>query len=67
MSLVVVYESQFLHEVYLVKHKLEENNIVSYTRNENVTATIGVSMLEQHKLMVDEKEAERALEIINQE
>ncbi len=67
MSLVVVYESQFLHDIYLVKHQLEENNIVSYTRNENVAATIGVSMLEQHKLMVDEKEAERALKIINQE
>ncbi len=64
-DLVVVYKSQFLHDVYLMKHKLEEQNITSYTRNENVTATIGVSMLEQYKLVVDEKDVERAIEILD--
>ncbi|MFV0530097.1 MAG: putative signal transducing protein [Flavobacteriales bacterium] len=64
-NLVPVYQSQFLHEIYLIKHKLEENGIICYVRNENVTATIGVSMLEQHKLMINENDLEKAVSVID--
>lgn len=63
-SLIVVFQSQYLHEIYLSKHKLEEVNIKCYIRNENVMATIGVSLFDQYKLMVDKEDVEKSLEIL---
>ncbi len=63
-NLVVIYKSQFLHDIYLIKHKLEVMKIKCYTRNENVMATIGVSVFDQYKLMIDENDVQKALELI---
>lgn len=66
-NLIVVYQSSFLHEIYLVKHNLEQEGIISFPRNENVMATIGVSNFQQYELMVNERDVEKAIDLINEQ
>ncbi|PIV18218.1 MAG: hypothetical protein COS42_02370 [Flavobacteriales bacterium CG03_land_8_20_14_0_80_35_15] len=64
-SLVNVFISIYLHEIYLAKNKLALKNIDSYIFDDNLNAIIGTTIVEGCKLKVKVKDFEKARTILN--
>jgi hypothetical protein len=64
-SLITVYTSSFIHEIYMAKNKLELQNIDSFVFDANINSIIGTSFVEAYKLKVKRGDFEQAKTILS--
>jgi len=64
-SLITVYTSNYIHQIYIAKNKLANQDIESFVFDENLNSIIGTSFIEGYKLKVRTKDFEQAKTIIS--
>ena len=64
-NLKIVLRSTFIHEIHIAKAKLENKGIKSYIIDEKLTYTIGTAFIEEYKLMVNDKNFDKAHTILS--
>jgi len=64
-SLITVYTTSFIHEIYMAKNKLELQNINSFVFDDNINSIIGTSFVEGYKLKVKRGDFEQAKTILS--
>jgi len=66
-SLVTVYISNYMHQIYIAKNKLALYNIEAFVFDKNLDSIIGTSFIEGYKLKVRTKDFEQAKTILSLE
>lgn len=66
-TFIRVYQSSFLYQVQIMKGKLEANGIQCFIKNEFVNNVATMPFDQGYILIVDEKDAERAHSIIEED
>jgi len=64
-SLVTVFISNYMHQIYIAKNKLGLKEIESFVFDENLNSIIGTSLIEGYKLKVRVKDFEQAKTILS--
>ncbi|MCF6182818.1 DUF2007 domain-containing protein [Lutibacter sp.] len=62
-TLITLFETSLIHEIYIAKTLLATYNIPSYVFDENLT-TIGIPSLEGYRLKINELDFENAKQIL---
>lgn len=65
-ELKIVYQSAFLYQVELAKSKLASRGIPSYVKNEFVNHVVVMPTSQNYLLLVNEKDWENALKILEE-
>jgi len=64
-SLVTVYKSNYMHQIYIAKNKLKLYDIEGFVFDENLNSIIGTAFIEGYKLKVRKKDFEKAKTILS--
>lgn len=65
-ELKIVYQLAFLYQVELAKSKLASRGIPSYVKNEFVNHVVVMPISQNYHLLVNEKDWENALKILEE-